>query len=116
MTHVQKSTLVVVTRNGMGHAAPDLQQKLIGSWLGLVAENGMLPGAVALYSEGVKLAARGSPHLDALRALEEQGVHLILCKTCIDYYGLEDQIEVGIVGGMGDILAAQWKAGKVISL
>ena len=51
-----------------------------------------------------------------LRALEERGVHVILCKTCLDHLGLAGSVEVGTVGGMGDIIAAQWKAGKVIPL
>jgi len=43
-------------------------------------------------------------------------VGLIICKTCLDYYGLVDKVRVGIVGGMGDIIAAQALANKVITL
>ncbi len=41
---------------------------------------------------------------------------LILCSTCLDYFGLRDRVEVGIVGGMPDIIEALSAAGKVISL
>jgi hypothetical protein len=41
---------------------------------------------------------------------------LVLCSTCLEYYGLLDQVEVGIVGGMTDIIEAQWRAEKVITL
>ena len=58
----------------------------------------------------------GSPVLDNLRALEEQGVRLVLCKTCLEAFGLLDRVRVGVIGGMPDILTAQWKAGKVIAL
>jgi hypothetical protein len=34
----------------------------------------------------------------------------------LDYFGLLEKIRVGIVGGMGDIIVAQWLADKVISL
>jgi peroxiredoxin family protein len=54
--------------------------------------------------------------LESLKALEANGVRLILCSTCLDTFGLSDQVEVGIVGGMGGIMEAQFKAGKVISL
>ena len=54
--------------------------------------------------------------LAELRELEARGVHLILCSTCLDHFGLSESVEVGIVGGMGDIIAAQWAAQKVISL
>jgi hypothetical protein len=41
---------------------------------------------------------------------------LIVCSTCLNYFNLTDKVQVGIVGGMGDILEAQIKADKVITL
>jgi hypothetical protein len=40
----------------------------------------------------------------------------VLCKTCLDTFNLTPQVQVGVVGGMGDILEAMQKAGKLISL
>ncbi len=111
-----KDTLVVIAREGMGSAEPALQQKLVGTWLTLVLEGGHLPGAICFYTDGVKLAVEGSPVLEQLARLEERGVHLILCKTCLDFFGLAEKVRVGVVGGMGDILAAQAIATKVLSL
>ncbi len=111
-----KDTLVVITREGMGSAEPALQKKLVGTWLTLVLEGGHLPGAICFYTDGVKLAVEGSPVLEQLAKLEERGVHLILCKTCLDFFGLAEKVRVGIVGGMGDILAAQSIARKVLPL
>ena len=62
------------------------------------------------------MVVEGSPVLDLLQALEAKGVRLILCSTCLQYYGLTDKVAVGIVGGMNDILLAQWMANKVITL
>ncbi len=107
---------VMVTRSGMGYAEADLQHRLFATWLGLVDENDKLPGAICFYTEGVRLVCQGSPVLDALKSLESRGVHLIICKTCLDAFGMSDQVAVGIVGGMGDIVAAQWTADKVITL
>jgi sulfur relay (sulfurtransferase) complex TusBCD TusD component (DsrE family) len=64
----------------------------------------------------VKLAVEGSPVLEQLQELERRGCHLVLCQTCLNYFGLVDKVKVGTVGGMGDILAAQATARKVISL
>jgi hypothetical protein len=111
-----KDTLVVITREGMGSAEPALQKKLIGTWLTLLLEGGDLPGAICFYTDGVRLAVEGSPVLEQLARLEERGVHLILCKTCLDFFGLAEKVRVGIVGGMGDILAAQMIAAKVVPL
>ena len=113
---LQLDTLVTITRAGMGHADPDLQVKLLDVWLKLTLENGTLPGAIACYTDGVRMACEGSPVIDDLKALESQGVHVILCKTCLDSFGLANDVAVGVVGGMGDILAAQVKATKVVAL
>ena len=112
----QLDTLVTITNNGMGHADPALQQKLLGVWLKLTLENGTVPGAIALYTAGVRMACDGSPVLEELQALEARGAHIILCKTCLDAFGLSDMVRVGVVGGMGDIIAAQTKAKKIVPL
>ncbi|MGD0227608.1 MAG: DsrE family protein [Terriglobia bacterium] len=111
-----KSVLLQVIHDGMGSADPELQHTLLRNYLLLLQENGTLPGAICFYTSGVKMAAEGSPVLDVLQSLEARGVRLIVCKTCLDHYGLLEKVRVGIVGGMGDIIAAQWLADKVISL
>lgn len=110
------SLLILITHNGMGSADQALQHKLIRTYLSLLDESGMLPGAIAFYTDGVKLAVEGSPVLDLLKKIEAEGVHLILCRTCLDFFGLTDKVQVGIVGGMTDIIDAQWRARKVITL
>jgi len=109
-------TVVLITRNGMGSGETELQQRLVVTYLKLLLENGTLPGAICFYTDGVRLVVEGSPALEPLRQLEERGVHLIVCQTCVNYYSLADRVQVGVVGGMGDILAAQAKAAKVITL
>ncbi len=110
------STVILVTNDGMGRATPELQHTLIVKYLTMLAQNGTLPAAICFYTDGVKLVVEGSPALDALRDLEARGVRLVVCKTCLDYFGLADRVRVGIVGGMGDIVEAQWRADRVITL
>ncbi len=110
------SVLVLVTRDGMGQAEQPLRHKLMRNYLSLLEGNGMLPGVIAFYGEGVRLVAEGSPVLDHLGALEAKGVHLVVCRTCLEEYGLTGKVRVGVVGGMSDIVAAQWKAAKVITV
>ena len=111
-----KDTVILVTRQGMGSADEGLQMRLFDTYLRLLLENGLVPGAICFYTEGVKTAVDGSPVLEALSELERRGSHLILCQTCLTAFGLLERVKVGIVGGMGDIQAAQVKASKVISL
>lgn len=76
--------------------------------------NDYFPAVIGFYTEGVKLAVEGSPKLKQLIELERKHVRLILCNACLNYYNLKGQTKVGTVGGMNDILEAQWKASKVI--
>lgn len=111
-----RSVLIQVTRDGMGTADSELQRTLLKKYLQILQENNTLPGAICFYTSGVKMVVEGSPVLEPLQSLEARGVRLIVCKTCLDYFGLLEKVRVGIVGGMGDIVAAQWLADKVISL
>ena len=108
--------VIQITREGMGSGDLDLQKKLIGKYLTLIEQSDMLPSVITFYTDGVKLAVEGSPVLAELAKLEQRGVRLILCGTCLEHYGLADKIKVGIMGGMTDIIEAQYRAQKVISL
>jgi intracellular sulfur oxidation DsrE/DsrF family protein len=111
-----KDTIIQITNDGMGKGDPALQHKLIVKYLELIQMNEGLPNAITFYTNGVKMVVEGSPALEQLRALEDKGVRLIVCSTCLEHYGLTDKVKVGIVGRMTDIIEAQAKADKVITL
>ena len=111
-----KNNIVLVFKtNGMGISENQtLREKLAKTFLTLANQMEPLPKVICFYTDGVKLACDGSPVLEELAALELRGVHLILCQTCLNTFGLSDQVRLGIVGGMGDIITAMWQADKVI--
>jgi hypothetical protein len=111
-----KDTIILVTNNGMGKGDVALQHKLAAKYFELLMQNTNLPSAICFYTEGVKLAVKGSPVIEQLKALEAKGVRLILCSTCLDFYGIAGDVQVGIVGGMSDIIEAQANATKVITI
>jgi hypothetical protein len=113
---VNSSTAILITNQGMGSGDPELQLKLIGTFLRLLHENRGLPAAIYFYTEGVKLVVDGSPVLEQLKALESAGVRLVSCSTCLHFYGLAEKVQIGIVGGINDIFEYQWRAEKVITL
>ena len=110
------STVILVNRDGMGSSEEALRHKLLRIYLTMLQENELFPGAICFYADGVKMVVEGSPVLDLLRALEAKGVRLIICLTCLQYFGLAEKVAVGIVGGMNDIVLAQWMASKVITI
>ncbi|MDP1547975.1 MAG: DsrE family protein [Anaerolineales bacterium] len=112
-----KDTVILCTRFGMGQT--DLQalsETLITKFFSLLLESGQLPPVVCFYTDGVRLTTSGSPVLEQLKQMEAKGVRLIVCSTCLDAMGLADQVQAGIVGGMTDIIEAQIRASKVITL
>lgn len=113
---MSSSTVVLFTRFGLGQAPADLQQKMAGIFLSLLVESNALPGKLLFYTDGVKLVCEGSPVLEQLRVLEAKGVGLIVCSTCLNYFGLMDKVQVGVVGGMAAILEAMAQAEKVVSV
>jgi sulfur relay (sulfurtransferase) complex TusBCD TusD component (DsrE family) len=114
--YMKEDYVVVFTREGMGEGPIELQRVLAAKFLALTLESQKLPSQILFYTNGVKLACAGSPVLELLKQCEAAGVELVLCKTCLDFFGLTDQVQVGVVGGMGDILAALQHTSKVIHL
>jgi selenium metabolism protein YedF len=112
----ESDTVILINTNGMGKAEIELQHKLIGTYFKLINESDYLPAAICFYTEGVKLTVDGSPVLDELKTLEDKGVRLVICGTCLKHFDLQDKIQVGIPGGMPDIIEAQRRAKKVITL
>jgi len=111
-----ENTVILITREGMGFADKALQHKLLDTYLRLLVENDSLPRAICFYTNGVKLVIEGSPLLERLLQIEQKGVRLIICSTCLDFFKVTDKVRIGVVGDMPDIIEAQVKAEKVISL
>ena len=112
---MNNQTLIVFTRFGMGEAPAELQLKLITNFVTLLSQD-TAPGALAFYGEGVRLVCAGSPVLEQLAAIAAQGVPLIICRTCIDYFGLREAVQIGKVGTMADIVDLMGHAAKVITI
>ncbi len=117
--NTQKSIVIIFKSDGMGVSGPEaqpLREILARKFLALLADAGTLPAAICFYTDGVKLVCEGSPVLAELAELEARGVRLVICKTCLDYFGLADRVRAGVVGGMTDIITAMWMADSVIEL
>ena len=114
---MSKKTVFVFASYGMGQTDnAELKIKLAKKFLALIADAAPLPTQICFYTEGVKLCVTGSPVLDELRALAAKGVELVLCSTCLETFGLRDQVAVGVVGGMGDVITALMNADNAVTL
>ena len=112
-----QSIVIVFKSDGMGVTkAQPLRETLARKFLALIQDAAPLPTAICFYTDGVKLVCAGSPILAELAALEARGVRLVICQTCLNTLGLADQVQLGIVGGMTDIITAMWGADTVLTL
>jgi selenium metabolism protein YedF len=107
--------MVTITGEGLGRGDDDLGRRLMVKFVGQLATLPQKPHVVAFYNAGVRLLVGGSPVVDALQALERDGVDLIACGTCVEAFGIRDQLVVGRVSDMREIVSAMLGADKVIT-
>ncbi|MBN1767020.1 MAG: sulfurtransferase-like selenium metabolism protein YedF [Prolixibacteraceae bacterium] len=112
----QKKTLIQINSDQMGVGSPELGKTLIDNYLKLIIQEEILPSVIVFYNSGVKLTCEDSTVLETLRRIEECGVKLVSCKTCLNHFNLGNKMQVGMAGTMIDIIALQNEAGKVITL
>ena len=112
----EAGTIVVLSSETMGRGDDGLGAKLIGSFLRTLVGVDPKPEAIVFYNAAVNLLAAGSAHLEALRQLEDAGVDLLACMTCLEFYALTGKVAVGQVSNMREIVQRTMAAVKVITL
>lgn len=106
--------VVVVSSDRMGSGNDDLGKVLIKGFIFAVTQLDTLPKTMLFYNGGATLTTEGSDSLEDLKSLEAQGVEIMTCGTCLDYYGLKEKLAVGTVTNMYSIVETLAKAGKII--
>ena len=83
-----------------------------------LSESDQLPDYMLFMNEGVKLVAGNCEQqiVDNLNSMMEKGTKVLVCGTCLNFYGIKDDLKVGTVSNMYDILGAMQTVGKVIKL
>lgn len=107
-------TVVAVGSDRMGEGSEELGRILIKSFIFALTQLDDLPDKILFYNGGAKLAVEGSESLEDLKTLEEQGVEIQTCGTCLDYYGIKDQLAIGGVTNMYSIVETLQNAMSVI--
>lgn len=114
MPDARDNTVVVVSSDRMGIGNDELGKVLIKGFIFAVTQLDTLPKTMLFYNGGATLTAEGSDSLEDLKSLEAQGVEIMTCGTCLDYYGLKDKLAVGSVTNMYSIVETMANAGKII--
>ncbi len=106
--------VVAVDSASMGRGDDELGNTLMKGFLYAISQLETLPFAVLFYNGGATLPVEGSPFVEDLRRMEAEGVTIMTCGTCLNYYGLTQKLAVGKVCNMYDIVETLGRAGKVI--
>ncbi len=106
---------VVIKSKSMGTADKALAENLLLGFIHVLSEADKLPTHILLYGEGVKMTCKGSSAIDDFKVLEEKGVEILSCGTCLDYYEIKDELEAGKVTTMADTVRILSETDKIVT-
>ena len=110
----KENMVVVISSDRMGAGNDALGKVLIKGFIFAVSQLDKLPKTILFYNGGATLTAEGSDSLADLKNMEEHGVEIMTCGTCLDYYGLKEKLAVGTVTNMYSIVEKLAGADKII--
>jgi selenium metabolism protein YedF len=87
--------VIFIQTEGLGRGDEQLGSILMANFLRLLAESPRLPAAIILWNGGVKLACKDSALVDYMKKLNSQGVEILACTTCLEYFDLQEKMVVG---------------------
>lgn len=112
----KQKIMVMVATDRMGYGDDELGRKLVVNFIRTLKEMGDELWHLVFVNNGVKLTIEGSAVLPDLEELEQGGIHILVCGTCLDHFKLLDKKQVGETTNMVDIVAAMQLADKVINI
>ena len=87
--------IFLIQSEWLGRGDERLGSMLMANFLRLLGESHDKPGSIILWNSGVRLACEGSQVLDYLQKLQEQGVEVLACTTCLEYFDLTNKMKTG---------------------
>ena len=96
--------VAVLSSNTMGNGEEQLGKLLMKSFIFALTKQDHLPETILCYNSGASLTCEDSDSLEDLKALEAEGVKILTCGTCLDFYGLKEKLAVGSVTNMYEIV------------
>ncbi len=107
---------VFLVKSEMLGSGPDqLGTILMSVFTRLLGESAHKPAKIIFLNSGVKLCCEGSKILENLETLEEHGVELLCCTTCLEYFDIKDKLKVGKPTTMGKTIESLFEY-EVVSL
>ncbi len=111
-----KDMVILFGKDKLGEGSEDLGNILIKGYIYTLTESTPFPSTLLFLNGGVRLTVEGSPVLDDLKKLESEGVEILSCGTCLDFFNLKDKLAVGEITNMYTIVEKMKNATNTITL
>lgn len=98
--------VVVLSSAGMGQdkdGSMNLGKILMRGYINSLSQQDRLPKTIIMYNSGVLVTVEGADTVPALKELAAEGVDLLLCGVCVDYYDIKQSMAVGRISNMMEI-------------
>ena len=109
-------TTIFINKDRLGHGSDELGSNLMKAFIATVKELSVQPRTICFMNSGVKLTVKGAETLPYLKGLEEKGIEILVCGTCLSYFNMKEQLGVGKISNMYDISETMLTSSKVITL
>lgn len=109
-----KGAVAAIGSAFMGSGDDRLGKNLMKSFIFALGQQDTLPETILFYNGGASLTCEGSDSLEDLRQMEEAGVTILTCGTCLDFFGLREKLQVGGITNMYEIVRIQTEAGRIL--
>jgi selenium metabolism protein YedF len=107
--------LVFIGQHAMGRGDDELGQRLMRGFLRTWIDSDPKPWRMIFINAGVNLTTVDDEAVEAISLLQDHGVEILSCGTCLQFFGLEEQLRVGRVTTMYEVIESMNGATKVIS-
>ena len=111
-----KDLTIAIGSDKLGVGEEKLGDILMNSFIYTVKETTPWPRTIVLFNSGVKLTCEGSKVVEDLKAMYDEGVEILVCGTCLDYYNIKDNIQVGEIANMYSIYEKMMNSNNTINI
>jgi selenium metabolism protein YedF len=111
-----KDLTIAIGSDKLGVGEEKLGDILMNSFIYTVKETTPWPRTIVLFNSGVKLTCKGSKVLEDLKWMNDEGVEILVCGTCLDYYNIKDNIQVGEIANMYSIYEKMRNSNNTINI
>ena len=115
-TLAKGSLVIQISSNTYGSESDGLGENLMKAYIYALTEADVFPESLMFINKGVLLTTEGSPVLDSLKTLEAEGVEILSCGACLNFFGLENSLEIGNVTNMYAMVSKMNEAANAIKI